>query len=395
VLAPGCSREKAFFDAGSMPRRSLMKVLLVGNYEFDGSTSMRIWAGALLRELSRAGMDVRVIAPRPMYGKMKPSAHGIGKWLGYVDRFIMFPRELRAAAARADIVHLCDHGSAVYVPMIKGKPVVVTCHDMIAVRGARGELPELQSSRFGQLLQRWICHGLQRATRVACVSRATFDDARRILKKDENLCVIQNGLNHPFAPLAPNEVDRRLAGLGALRPPFILHLGSNLPYKNREGVLRVFAEASAGTDLRLVIAGEALHRGLAGLAHELKIEDRIVRVVRPDVDLIEALYNRATCLLFPSLYEGFGWPTIEAQACGCPVVASAIPPFVEMLGQSALLKAVEDETGMADAIRRLASDEEFREQVRQSGFANVRTRFQTSRMIEEYVSLYRELAGQA
>ena len=74
-----------------------------------------------------------------------------------------------------------------YAPMIerkfKGKPVVVTCHDMIAVRSARGELPELRSSPFGTILQRWICHGLKHATRVACVSRATFDDARRILKK--------------------------------------------------------------------------------------------------------------------------------------------------------------------------------------------------------------------
>src|SRR5580658_4472619 len=161
-----------------------MKVLLVGNYAFDGSTSMRIWAGALHRELLQVGIDVRLITPRPVFGKLKPSAHGIGKWLGYIDRFVIFPRALRSAAAAADIVHLCDHGGAMYVPMIKGKPVIVTCHDMIAVRGARGELPELRSSRFGRLLQRWICHGLRRATRVACVSLATFNDARRNLGTD-------------------------------------------------------------------------------------------------------------------------------------------------------------------------------------------------------------------
>jgi glycosyltransferase involved in cell wall biosynthesis len=335
-----------------------------------------------------------VIRPRPVFGKLKPSAHGVGKWLGYIDRYVIFPSALRSAAATADIVHLCDHGSAVYVPLIKGKPVIVTCHDMIAVRGARGELPELRSSRFGQLLQRWICHGLGRATRVACVSRATFDDARRILKTDENLCIILNGLNSPFQPLASSEVDRRLANLATIRAPFVLHLGSNLAYKNREGVLRIFAKASTGTNLQLVIAGEALSRDLSRLARELQIEDRLVQIVSPDVGLIEALYNRAVCLLFPSRYEGFGWPPIEAQACGCPVVASDIAPFVEILGQSAILKPVGDETGMADAIRTLASDQEFRERVRQSGFVNVRTRFQTARMIGEYVALYSELAYQ-
>ncbi len=374
-----------------------MKVLLVGNYPFDGSTSMHIWSQALLRELSQLHVDVKVISPRPRFGKIKPSVHGVGKWLGYIDRFVIFPRALRSAAAQADIVHLCDHGAAMYAPMIKrkikGKPVVVTCHDMIAVRSARGELLELRPSVFGQFLQRWICHGLKHATRVACVSRATFDDARRILKVDVNLCVIVNGLNYPFQLLAPGEAERRLAGLALIHAPFVLHLGSNAAYKNREGVLRAFAKAAAETDLQLVIAGEALNQKLVRLARELQIENRIVQVVKPDAPLIEALYNRAICLLFPSRYEGFGWPPIEAQACGCPVVASDIAPLAEVLGQSAILKPVEDEAGMADAIRRLAHDHEFREQLRQSGFVNVRTRFQTARMIGEYLSLYREITG--
>ena len=300
-----------------------MKVLLVGNYRFDGSTSMHIWSQALLRELSQLHVDVEVISPRPRFGKMRPSVHGVGKWLGYIDRFVIFPCALRSAAAQADIVHLCDHGAAMYAPMIKRrfKPVLVTCHDMIAVRTARGELPELRSSTFGQILQRWICNGLKHATRVACVSRATFDDARRILKEDENLRVILNGLNYPFQPLALDEAERRLAGLISIQAPFVLHLGSNAAYKNREGVLRTFAKASADTNLQLVIAGEALDRKLALLARELQIKDRIVQVVKPDVAVIEALYNRALCLLFPSRYEGFGWPPIEAQ----PAVVRSSP----------------------------------------------------------------------
>jgi glycosyltransferase involved in cell wall biosynthesis len=375
-----------------------MKVLLVGNYPFDGSTSMHIWSQALLRELRQLHVDVELISPRPRFGKIKPSVHGVGKWLGYIDRFVIFPRALRAATAQADIVHLCDHGGAMYAPMIgkkfKGKPVVVTCHDMIAVRSARGELPELRPSLFGRFLQRWICQGLKHATRVACVSRATFDDARRILKENENLCVVLNGLNYPFQPLPPDEADRRLAGLVSAQVPFVLHLGSNASYKNREGVLRVFAKAAPQTDLQLVIAGEALNQKLASLARELQIENRVVQVVKPETALIEALYNRALCLLFPSRYEGFGWPPIEAQACGCPVVASDIPPLAEVLGQSAILKPINDEAGMADAIRGLASDRESREHLRQSGLINVRTKFQTARMIGEYVSLYSALANQ-
>lgn len=368
-----------------------MKVLLVGNYEFDGSTSMKLWADLLARELHQIGVDIQLIAPRPILGKLSPSARGFGKWLGYIDRFVFFPFSLRAATAKADIVHICDHGGAMYAPMLKTKPVVVTCHDMTAVRGARGELPELHSSPFGKLLQCWICYGLRRAVRVACVSRATFNDARRILGSDANLGVILNSLNRPFQPLPSTEVDCRLEKLAGIRTPFVLHLGSNLSYKNREGVLRVFARASLNTDIQLVIAGEPLNHNLTTLARKLQIEDRIIQFAKPDFDAIEALYNGTVCLLFPSHYEGFGWPPIEAQACGCPVVASDIPPFAETLGSSAILKSVEDEAGMAEAIRVLISDLGFREQLRQRAFENVRTRFETARMIGEYASLYREL----
>lgn len=372
-----------------------MKVLLVGNYEFDGSTSMHIWANALLREIRQRGIDVTLISPRPVFGRLRQSADGLGKWLGYLDRFLIFPLALRAAAAKANVVHLCDHGSAVYALMVKNKPIVVTCNDMVAVRGALGEVPDCPASFFGRLLQNWICRGLKRATRVACISQATYDDARRILKSDQNLCVILDALNHPFEPLAADEVNRRLAGLPEIQGPFILHVGSSLRRKNREGVLRIFAKAAEGTDMQLVFAGEALNESLIRLAKDLQIFGRIVQVVKPDVKIIEALYNRAVALLFPSRYEGFGWPPIEAQACGCPVVGSDIPPLVEVLRQTAELRPVQDEAGMTEAIRRIAVDREFREQLRQRGFENIRSRFQASRMMDEYVSLYRELACQS
>jgi glycosyltransferase involved in cell wall biosynthesis len=369
-----------------------MKVLLVGNYEFDGSISMKIFADALLRELVSLGIDATLIKPRPVFGRIKPSKDGLGKWLGYFDRYVLFPRVLRNAAAKADVVHLCDQGSAMYCFALNGKAAVVTCHDMLAVRGARGELPEIKLSRLNRYFQSWVCRGLCRATCVACISQATFDDASRILGRPDHLRVILDGLNYPFQPLERGEADRRLNSLMPLDKPFLLHVGSNLRRKNRDGVLRMFAGASTEPDLRLVFAGEALNEELVQLAREVGVEGRIIQVVRPNVSILEALYSRALALVFPSHYEGFGWPPIEAQACGCPVVGSNIPPLVEVLGQSAILVPLEHETGMAEAIRSLATDSEFRERMRQAGFENVRSRFQTSHMIKEYVSLYRELA---
>jgi glycosyltransferase involved in cell wall biosynthesis len=381
-------------SAATNRTQSRMKVLLVGNYEFDGATSMKVWAGALLRELRQRGIDVRLVSPRPVFGRLRRSSGGLGKWLGYIDRFMIFPRDLRAAAGSADVVHICDHGSAVYTAALKNKATIVTCHDMLAVRGAMGEAVDCPASFFGRLLQRRIRRGMRRATRVACVSEYTLNDARRILDGAGNLRMVLNGLNYPFSPLDSSEVDRRLAALPGGREPFILHVGSNLARKNREGVLRIFAMASQRTGLRMIFAGAGLSRELAEQARELRVADRIVQVEKPEVETLEALYNRATALLFPSRYEGFGWPPIEAQACGCPVVASNIPPLAEVLGQSAELRPVEDESGMADALRRLLTDRAFHDEMRRRGFENVASRFQTSRMMRDYLSLYRELACQ-
>jgi glycosyltransferase involved in cell wall biosynthesis len=370
-----------------------MKVLLVGNYPYDGSTSMQIWARTLERELLQLGIDVRLISPPPVLGRFKPSPTGLGKWLGYIDRYLLFPRTLRAAAAAADVVHMCDHGSAMYCSMLNGKPSVVTCNDMLAVRGALGELPEMRASRFGRYLQQWICSGLRRATCVACISEATFNDAVRIIGRRDSLCVVLDALNYPFQTLSTEEVDRRLAGLTTLQKPFLLHVGSNHARKNRDGILRVFAHVAAEADLQLVFAGEALNETLTRLAQDLDIFDRVVQVAKPEVSVIEALYNRALALLFPSRYEGFGWPPIEAQACGCPVVASDIPPVAEVIRSSGALHALDDEAGMAASILKLAADPEHRHHVQQLGFENVRSRFQTSRMMDEYLSLYRGLAS--
>jgi len=369
-----------------------MRVLLVGNYEFDGSTSMQIWANTLQRELLQLGVDAKLIAPKPILGRLRPSSSGLGKWLGYCDRFLFFPQALRAAASQADVLHICDHGSAMYALRLTNIPVIVTCHDMHAVLGAVGEVPDCPASALGRILQSWICRGLRRADCVACVSNATLADAQRLLGKRTNLRVVLNALNYPFRQLSTDETERRLARIPGLDQPFILHVGSNLTRKNREGAMRAFALASDGIDLRLVFAGQALGPGLIRLADQLHIRGRISSVVKPGIEVIEALYNRALALIFPSRYEGFGWPPIEAQACGCPVVASNIPPLLEAVGQSALLHSVGDEQGMASSIRRLAADPDYCQEVRRRGLENVRSRFQTLRMMNEYMSLYEELA---
>ena len=108
----------------------------------------------------------------------------------------------------------------------------------------------------------------------------------------------------------------------------------------------------------LVFAGEPLSDELRSLARQLGVSDRVVEVPDATSELLEALYNCATALLFPSTFEGFGWPIAEAHACGCPVICTDREPMTEVAGMPALIHDVEDEAGFAADLLRLTKPEE-------------------------------------
>jgi glycosyltransferase involved in cell wall biosynthesis len=371
-----------------------MKILLVANYLPDEQQSMLRFARMLADGLQRQGHEVRTIRPEPAWlyrGKMLPRP--LHKWLGYLDKFQAFPSSLRQECAWADLVQICDHSNAFYTGVTPGVPCVVTCHDLLAVRGALGEDTDCPASTTGRLLQRWILEGLERATHVACVSEYTYGDLRRLARPSLPARVIRNGLNYDYRVLAASEVEERLATLPALagRRPYLLHVGSNLRRKNREGILRVFARLKDRWPGFLVFAGAPSSAPLRAEAMALGITDRVIDIARPDEAQLEALYNAAHALLFPSRFEGFGWPPLEAQKCGCPVIVSDRGPLPEIGGEGAFVCSIDDEEAMAAQVLRLGDPDERRRWI-ERGLKNV-ARFTAEGMVAEYIALYREVLG--
>ena len=371
-------------------------ILLIGNYPLDRQQSMQRFAAMMLRELTTAGVPAHLIQPQPFFGRFRYAGGFVAKWLGYLDKFFLFPRTLRRELRkRPALVHICDHSNAMYAGAVRGTPVVITCHDMLAVRGALGEETGCPASVTGKVLQRCIVAGLGKANAIACVSQATLEDTQRFVHPKNGrpkLEVITLGLHYPYRKLPPDEARNRLAefsplGAGA---SFVLHVGSNLRYKNREGVLRIFARSREHWNGLLVFAGEPLSGPLRALSRQLAVSDRIVELPGISNELLEALYNCAVALLFPSSCEGFGWPIAEAQACGCPVLCADRAPMNEVAGPAGLTHSLDDEAGFAADILRLADPVE-RERWSTKSLENAQ-RFSTTRMISEYRDLYRELA---
>jgi glycosyltransferase involved in cell wall biosynthesis len=370
-------------------------VLLIGNYPADQQESMQRFAQMMLRGLTKAGVPAELIQPQPFLGKIRIAGAFVAKWLAYVDKFMLFPPRLRARLSPAvRLVHICDHSNAMYGAQVRLQPVVVSCHDLLAVRGARGEASDFPASPTGKYLQRWIVSGLQKASAVACASRATLRDAERLIAQptgSPQLLLIHHGINQPYEKQSEEVARAHLAEVAALdlTRPFLLHVGSNLRMKNREGVLRIFSLTKSDWDGQLVFAGLRLTPELRSLGEQLGVMNHVVEVEGPNNQLLEALYSSAFALLYPSRFEGFGWPIIEAQACGCPVLCANREPMSEVGGDAAITHEVEDEVAFAKSILRLRDPAE-RQKWSEKGLINAR-RFTAETMIAKYVDLYRSL----
>jgi glycosyltransferase involved in cell wall biosynthesis len=336
------------------------KIVLLGNYMPDQQESMQHFVQMLSSGLMARGVPVEIVRPEPALGRVLSGNTGAGKWFGYFDKLMLFPRHLKKRLESfdsGDVLHICDHSNAVYTKYATRIPHLLTCHDLLAVRAARGEISENPTRAAGKIYQRIILKGLNRARRVVCVSNATKIDVQRLTKlTPQQITVVENGLNHSYGPLPRADALDRIGRKTGARPNrFILHVGGNQWYKNRAGVIGIYAEL---LKLRpeapdLFMAGKPLPPELQRQIANANLRDRVHTLQDCDNEDLRALYSAADALLFPSLAEGFGWPIIEAQACGCAVITSNLAPMNDVAGDAAIYIDPRDGRTAAAALRDL------------------------------------------
>jgi glycosyltransferase involved in cell wall biosynthesis len=223
------------------------------------------------------------------------------------------------------------------------------------------------------------------------VSDATRSDLLRLAGvSEQRVSRVYNSLNYPYSPMARYEAEKRLSKL-SVNPsqPFILHVGGNQWYKNRLGVLRIFSvlrKLSTGQALKLVMVGQPWTTEMRQFISENRMSDLTLELPGVANEDLRALYSTATMMLFPSLQEGFGWPIVEAQACGCPVATSNSSPMNEVGGDAAIYIDPEN-PGSAAAILNRALERVSA--MRAPSLANA-ARFRSG-MIDSYLSLYNKV----
>ena len=339
-------------------------------------------------------LDVHTVTP-PAWPQRDDSPFGrlaenVGK---YRVRYADYPR--RVAGASAKVHHIVDHSYAHLAPALGARRTVVTCHDLMLLRMADSRVPEARPSQIALLAFRYAVRQLPQAAAVVCVSQATASDVRHYLGCDPaRLHVVHSGVADHFRALPAERAAELRERLRLPEPPLLLHVGGADAYKNIEGALRVVhaLRQTHGIACGFVKAGERLTTTQRRLAQSLGLEPWIVETgYVPEPDL-PALYACCQVLLTPSHWEGFGWPALEAMACGTPAVTSDCPAFRETAGPAALQAPAMDTRGLAAAAARLLQDSEARRNAQAAGLALAQS-FRWDRTARELADIYTSVAA--
>ncbi|MDN3688867.1 glycosyltransferase family 4 protein [Cyclobacterium jeungdonense] len=374
-----------------------MEIILIGNYPPDNQQSMERFASMLQSGFLDSGYHASIWRPIVLFGSMFSSTNtGTGKWMGYMDKWIVFPLILlfckkKTVRNKKISFHICDHSNAPYLQFLPSDRTSITCHDVLAIRGAMGYADAYcKTSSTGKIYQKWILNHLSKAKKLAAVSQLTLTQLIAIQKNPDlskkNWKVIYNAFNADFKPMDKKDAFPLIQKYG-IKPPysFILHVGSDQSRKNRKMLLDLAHELGKNWEGQICYAGQLPDQDLLNHSVALGLSDRLIAVPNPDHFTLMALYSTCKAFIFPSFSEGFGWPLIEAQACGAPVIASKYHPMPEISGGAALHADPTQPKEFAHAFRKLA-DQNFNDSLVQQGMINTR-RFNKAEMIQNYLFL--------
>ena len=370
-----------------------LRVALLHNYRDEQQPSMRLYAERLGEGLTRQGVSVARIRPSGVVPEpWRRRSAALAKVDMYLGRFVVYPRLVRDLSA--DVVHVIDHGDGHLVGGLPARRTLVTCHDLMLLALASGRIGGARVPQVALALFRISLQFVKRAAMVVADSSQTKRDLVSFLGIDpDRVTVIYPGLNQSFA----SDRQRGLAlreRLALGEGPLILQMGQMF-YKNIVGVLRVLERLrKGGLEVRLVRVGRPLAGTEAALADQLGVRGAVVELgALPDRD-VPALYNAVDLLLFPSLYEGFGWPPLEAMASGTPVVCSRAGSLDEVVGDAALTADPEDVDALTWHAAAALTDRTVRARLVERGLDWTR-QFNWDRTAEQMVGVYRAVVERA
>ena len=329
-------------------------------------------------------------------GPLPPNFHAVS--LAGRDDTLKGNLEFRAIVRRlqCDLVHI-PH--LFWIPRGLACPYVLTVHDLLEhMYGSRDASSFRRSIHF--YLTRRV---LRKAARVIAVSQFTKNEIEKLLAiADDRIEVVYNAIDERFLHGHATEADRDLIAQRYLvNYPFILYAGAIRPHKNVVRIIEAFSALKSELqkedqlpDLKLIIIGDDLssHPRLRRTVVRSGVQNDVRFLGFVPIEVLRIFYDVAKVFVFPSLYEGFGLPPLEAMAHGTPVVTSTTSSLPEVAGNAALLVNPENVFEIRRALQRVLLDPGLREQMKQRGYEQAQ-RFSWTASVSRILEIYREVTG--
>ena len=335
-----------------------------------------------------------ITSGRPTQERSFPVANNVhGRSVGIPDRYLNIlwyrwrvPLHANYFTGPTDIYHGLDFG----LPPLKGKVrKVVTVYDLAFL-----EHPETAVPSLAAYLNKVVPEAVAAADVVAAISYATKQALVTHYKAPpEKITVIPCGVGPEFQRITDQALLEDTRRKFELHHPFILSVGTLEPRKNHLGLIKAFYEAQkSNNSTMLAIAGGKgwMYEETQRLVAELKLENKVRFLGRVSERELITLYSLADIFAFPSFFEGFGIPPLEAMACGAPVITSNTSSLPEVAGDAALLVDPHDIHAIAQALTEVMENEPLREDLRQKGYAQAQ-RYTWSQASSKMLAIYQQL----
>lgn len=283
-------------------------------------------------------------------------------------------------------------------PIMMKTPGVITLHDTMwfdkTWTQAQGKPLRMLAGKayFRSLVELSV----RKTRKVIVPSQSTYRDFAQFWPHRITNChVIYHGIDPLFHRQATEALDiQRVNHLGLSGTNFFLHISNGKPYKNTPRVIEAFIKVAATSDARLAIVGRksAFTSSIQSLISSSSVNERIKFLGSVDDEDLAALFRTSIALVFPSLFEGFGLPVIEAMACGCPVITSSRGSLEEITGDAGLIVDPEETDDIANAMIRMSTEPGLRQSFIQLGRKRAR-QFSWDKSAQEILNVFRQALG--
>lgn len=289
--------------------------------------------------------------------------------------------------SNADIYHFFNF---IVPPRIKGK-VITTIHDMTYVL-----YPETMDKRNLKRIKDDIVYSVERSDKIITVSESSKRDIIKYLNvPEEKIEIVYNGVHYyEFSGILTKEKRLMVRSKYSLPEKYILYMGTLEPRKNIESILESYyvLKKNYASEVKLVIAGKKgwLFENIFSVVEKLKLQNDVVFTDYVDELDKAAIYQMASLFVFPSIYEGFGIPVLEAMAASVPVITSNVSSLPEVAGDAAVLVEPKDINSLAESMHKILSDDDFKLELVEKGHIQAK-KFTWQSSAEKLYEIYKSI----